>query len=183
MLLQVSSSVSLSDKRAPERGFFLKRMMGLEPTTFCMAKDAQQEDSSSQGASNPHAYVTSRGGVLPLDATNGHGNPPRNLPNVPTPRGGRWHSVCPCGPKCVSAHSGQKMKRLQPVIGRTLGTVECSPAPRPLIGVALESCAWMPFRGHEHTFSYRDAYDLPAAMTDDDLEHRGDHPASPAGGG
>ena len=74
-------------------------------------------------------------------------------------------------------------ERLQPVIGRTLGTVECSPAPRPLIGVALESCAWMPFRGHEHTFSYRDAYDLPAAMTDDDLEHRGDHPASPAGGG
>ena len=35
-------------------------------------------------------------------------------------------------------------ERLQPVIGRTLGTVECSPAPRPLIGVALESCAWIP---------------------------------------
>ena len=45
-----------------------------------LGKDTQQEDSSRQVASNPHGYVTLSGAVLPLDATNGHGNLPRNLP-------------------------------------------------------------------------------------------------------
>ena len=39
----------------------------------------QQEDSSSQGASNPHACVTLGVAVLPFDATNGHGHLTKNL--------------------------------------------------------------------------------------------------------
>ena len=33
----VSRAANLSNEKAPERGFSSKRMMGLEPTTFCMA--------------------------------------------------------------------------------------------------------------------------------------------------
>ena len=53
---------------------------GLETCGHLRVRERPQEDSSSQGASNLHGCVTLRGGVQPLDATNGHGNLPRNLP-------------------------------------------------------------------------------------------------------
>jgi hypothetical protein len=40
----VDSGVSLSNKKSPEQGFFLKRMKGLEPSTFCLASRPEGGD-------------------------------------------------------------------------------------------------------------------------------------------
>ena len=70
---------------------------------------------------------------------------------------------CPCIPP-VTLLRGQLDKRCGPLRAGTerdlerclRGGDEVPDGERP-----LESCAGMPFRGHEHTFSYRDAYDHP----------------------